>query len=230
MLAAFLPNRLFTITLHAAVFILATSSANAGPLVPGGFTSLFGTTSAANPDLAGTVQDDSSRPFEIRDDFDNLIITGRIQDRVSRSDNTGELIFAPRLRDLIGVGGVVITQLRIDGYGLFSTNVEYRTDGSGDVGPGTAVRSFDGDALRFHYDQNPILPPDESHFLSIQTDAIDFAPVGSAVITAQQIGGGTFTVKIEGINVPVPEPASCLLLVGGLAAVATICQRRRSSH
>ncbi|TWT86296.1 hypothetical protein Mal64_38360 [Pseudobythopirellula maris] len=220
--------RTFALASIAATLLACASSAHAAPIGAGGVAFPVGTTSAANPDFAGPVQDDPLRGFEIRDNFDNLLLTGNLQDRVSLSDNVGTLIFAPRLRDLVSVPGgpaVRITRLQVDGYGDHAIDVEYRTDGSGDVGPGTVVRSFDSNSLRFHYDLDPILPPDESYFPSVFTDATDFAPIGVATITAEVIGGGTYTATIHGVNVPVPEPTGCLLLTAGLTAAAT-CRRR----
>ena len=91
-------------------------------------------------------------PFEIRNSLDEVIVSGILQDRVSRSDNTGELIFEPRLRDLIG-DGVSIFELKVTGYNGFTADVDFRTDGLGDVGPSQVSRAG-GDELFYEYVDN----------------------------------------------------------------------------
>lgn len=203
------------------VTALLAGVAQAAPLPPGGLIGLSGTTVAAEPALAGTVQDDTLRPFAIG--FGGGIgLTGVVQDRVVLSNDLGTLIFAPRIRDTLGTAGVVpleILSISLTGYAGYTTDVEYRTDGLGDAGPDTVSRSADGDTLNFRYTGSPLLPPDESLFPSILTDATQFAPVGTALIVARTSPtSGPFSVTLQGINVPVPEPTSAGLLLGGLFA------------
>jgi len=214
-----------------AVSILLATPVCAVPIAPGDSDiPLGGTTSAAEPNLAGVVQSDPLRAFEIRDNLDNVILTGNLQDRVAESNNLGTLIFGPRLRDLANPAGgptAWVTGLRIVGYGGFITDIDFRTDGLGDVGAGDASRSADGDELFFGYDPSIITPPDEALFLSILTNANDFAPIGTATIFGQtDFGADVFSVTLEGINVPVPEPSSALLLGLGLASLAV--RKKRS--
>ncbi|TWT99769.1 hypothetical protein Pla108_07120 [Botrimarina colliarenosi] len=204
-------------------------SAAAALVSPGDFAALSGTTSAATPVLAGTVQDDPLRAFEIRDGSDNLLVSGNLQDRVSLSDDLGTLVFSPRIRDTAGVPGFApmeIFALQITGYGGYTTEIEFRTDGSGDQGPDSVSRSADGEGLRFHYNTSPLLPPDESYFNSILTDATAFAPIGTATIFAR-VGstGPIYTTTLEGINVPVPEPTASVLVLGALGLAATVRRR-----
>lgn len=210
--------------------VLLAGIAQAAILAPGGLVGLSGTTVATVPALAGTVQDDPLLPFAIG--FGGGIgLSGNLQDRVALSDDLGTLIFAPRIRDTVGTAGVApleILSISLTGYAGYSTDVEYRTDGLGDAGPDTVSRSVDGDTLNFRYTDSPLLPPDESLFLSILTDATQFAPVGSALIVARDgPNGNPFSTTIQGINVPVPEPTSAVLLAGMLSTV--LCRRRRGS-
>ncbi|QDV74826.1 PEP-CTERM sorting domain-containing protein [Botrimarina mediterranea] len=203
--------------------------AGAALLAPGGVVGLAGTTVAVAPELAGTVQDDPLRPFEIRDAGDNLLLSGNFQDRVSRSDDLETLVFSPRLRDTvstIGAAPIEIIAMTITGYGGYTTDVEFRTDGLGDVGPNLASRSADGEGLRFQYTTSPIVAPAESYFNSILTNATAFAPIGTATIHAR-IGstGPVFSTTLQGINVPVPEPTSSVLVLGALGLAAAVRRR-----
>ena len=226
----FLTAAFCRISAFSALLAVLAGSASAAMVTPGSLHALSGTTSAANPALGGTVQDDPLRPFEIQDAADNVLLTGNLQDRVSLSDDLGTLIFSPRLRELSGFVGAAppqILSMTISGYSGYSTEIEYRTDGSGDVGPDSVSRSADGDLLTFRYSAAPLLPPDSSHFLSILTDATAFAPIGSATILARVgVDGPVFQTTIQGINVPVPEPTSAVVMLGGLAAVSTGRRRR----
>lgn len=208
-------------SIPALAIALLASAAQAAILSPGGVEGLSGTTVAATPVLAGTVQDDPLRPFAIG--FGGGIgLTGYLQDRVSLSNDLGTLVFSPRIRDTMGVAGTVpleILSISLTGYAGYSTDIEYRTDGLGDAGPDSVSRSADGDTLNFRYTASPLLPPDESLFISILTDATEFAPVGTALIVARTgPTSGPFAVTLHGINVPVPEPSTAFLAIGALAA------------
>lgn len=200
---------------------LSAGTTQAAILSPGGVAALAGTTSAARPELAATVQDDPLRPFAI-DIGGGVGLTGNLQDRVGLSHDLSTLIFAPRIRDTLNTPGVPpleILSISLTGYAGYSTDIEYRTDGLGDAGPDTVSRSVDGDTLNFRYTASPLLPPDESLFISILTDATEFAPIGSALIVARTgPDGNPFSTTIQGINVPVPEPSTALLALGALAA------------
>jgi hypothetical protein len=115
------------------------------------------------------------------------------------------------------------------GYDGATTDIDFRTDGLGDVGADDVTRSPDGDSLFFSYDPSIITPPQEALFLSILTDAARFAAVGTATIFAQlDPGGEVFAVTLEGIHVPVPEPDAVLLLAAGLVGVALIGRKRHT--
>lgn len=203
--------------LSAFAFVATTIPTEAAMVSPGDVVGLSGTTVAANPALAGTVQDDPLVPFSIA----GGALTGNLQDRVALSNDLGTMIFAPRLRDTVGVPGAApleILAISLTGYEGYTTDIDFRTDGLGDTGPDTVSRSADGDRLSFRYTASPLLPPDESLFISILTDAPAFAPIGTALIVARTgPDSNPFSVLLTGINAPVPEPASAAMVLGGLA-------------
>lgn len=223
-----MPKLLPSMAIIAALNSLA-GFAGAAVLPAGGAVGLLGTTSAATPSLAAVVQDDPLHPFQIVDGGGNVLISGNLQDRVGKSNDLGTMIFSPRLRDLVGTAGaapIEIYGLSIDGYGGYSTDVEYRVDGLGDAGPNVANRSVDGETVTLRYETSPILPPDESYFNSILTNATSFAPIGTATIYARVGANGPFfSTTIRGINVPVPEPTASVLVLGALGLAATIRRR-----
>jgi hypothetical protein len=215
---------------YAALMVLTTAawSAAAIPLAPGGAVAPVGTTSAADPNLVGlVVASDPLRPFQILDGQGNVVVEGNLQDRVVVSAALGTMIFAPRLRDLIGTG--VVVGLVDRDFAGFSTDVEYRVDGLGDVGPDGISRSAGaGDELAFSYAPSVIDPPEEALFLSVLTDALDFAAVGSTTIFARDVTGALYSVTLEDTNAPIPEPST--LVLGGLGLIALARGRRRAQR
>ena len=156
-------------------------------------------------------------------------MSGNVQARVVESNNTGELIFAPRIRDVISLFSSlefsVITGLEYSGFGNVTTDVDFRVDGLGDEGATSVARSVDGDTLSFAFDSYIDLN-EESLFLSILTDATEYDNTGSITIFGQDtLGGTTVSVTLNNMPAPVPVPASAWLFASGLAATAW--QRRR---
>ena len=201
---------------HLMVIIAALSfgqAAQAVPVAPGDTVLLSGTSAAENPDLAGVVVRDTLIPFQVRDRLRNVLIEGMLQDRVVRSDNTGKLIFAPRLRDLsmpIGAGTAWIVGLRADGYSGVLTDIDFSLTGLGDVGPNSVSRSSgSGDQLFFLYDPNLIVPPDEGRFLLSVTNASEFDTSGTVTIAAQNdFGAEVFSTTLSNTAAPVAPPVA----------------------
>jgi hypothetical protein len=160
------------------VTIMVCSVAQAVPLTPGGNVALSGTTSAANPSLAGVVQEDPITPFNNGTEF-----SGDLQGRVVLSNILETMIFAPRVRnisDLVGSGWGLIG-IEIKGFAGWSTDVDYRTDGLGDKGPGSASRSVDGDVLVFDFSADSVGDANDTYFLSVLTDAPAYVPVEDGI-------------------------------------------------
>lgn len=227
-------------TLLAAAVALALPHAGvAAPLLPGGATLVPGTTVAADPDLAGPVLNDNMILYDL--DPAPLFLAGHeIQNRVTRSAATGDLIFGPRFAQSYNGSpwDYLIDGFEITGFGSFATDVAYRTDGLGDRGPTFAERSADGDVLRFTFGfplllQNLVQEvQEESYFMSIVTDARAFATIGRMTVFArsEQFPGQVVTASIGGIAVPVdapiPLPAPAALLLAGLGALAALRRGR----
>jgi len=220
------------LTLLGCFCLLSTQTSVAVSVIPGSTVALGGTTSAANPDLAGVVIRDQLIPFQITNSLGTVILTGNVQDRVTRSNNTGNLIFAPRLRDLSNPAGTTawIMGFEMQGFDGFSTNIDYRTDGLGNIGPNDVARDLSGFSLGYRYDPSLIVPPDEGYFLSVLTDATNFDLSGRFVIYAQNdFGADVFSTTLLNVSAPsaVPVPAAVWLFGSGLIGLLGISRRKK---
>ena len=226
----------------SAVLVALGTPLVAAPLPVGGVIFPGGTTSAADPDLAGTIINDNLIPIGFGGPL--IVANYSIQNRVVRSDNSGALIFAPRIRNPFNNGFSTrfeIVAFRLTGFADATlTDVDYRTDGLGDKGFTSVSRSLDGDTLTFRYG-DPLLndafdPPgvrDTSFFPSIKTTALHFRKTGTLTLLGRSSDADPDdplqSVTIRGIAVPgvVPLPASGLMLIGGLAGLGALARRRR---
>lgn len=192
------------VLLSASSLLVFAPAARAVNVNPGATQALGGTTLAANPDLLGSsVGGDRNHPFVIRDTSNNIVMQGDIQERVSRSTNLGTLIFQHRLRNLTGPAGARVTGVDRDGFHGVSTNIDWRSDGLGDVGPDAVTRSSDGDLLSFRHNPSVIAPPDEGYFTFSLTDVPDYDLTGRITIYAQASPTSTvYRTILDGVASP----------------------------
>ena len=162
-----------------------------------------------------------------------------------RSDVTGSVIISPRLRDPINtsVGDVVVDGFSIDGYAGWTTDIVYRTDSLGDVGPTFVERSADGDTLTFTFGFPLLLGnlvqeiQQESLFINMLTDAPAFETTGRATFfgRSEAYPDQILQVSIGGIAVPaaarIPLPAPLALMLAGLVGTTLVRRgRNRPQH
>src|SRR5688572_2405181 len=139
----------------------------ARPVAPGEFIDpqlnpLTGVSLAEDPDLVGSIIADLTVPFS-----DGLVLMGTIRTFVVRETTTGTLDFYYEMNP-------VTDEFIINGFGQFTTDVDWRTDlGTGARGAG---RSIDGDELTFS------MPAGGPTF--VKTDATSFALRGEFVAFA----------------------------------------------
>lgn len=184
-----------------AISLMFVGSARAVVLPPGFCVATPGTTSAARPELAGVVIHDELINFEIKNAAGALLYKGILQNRVVRSNLTGTLIFMYRIRDTQPALNGYVETVRTIRFPLFMTDVDFRVDGSGTIGPGEACRGAGvGVVIDFDFSGRPIFSGEESKFFFIMTDATAFAP-----------GGDTTLVLITGeaVTLPTVMPISC---------------------
>ncbi|MFO0915841.1 MAG: PEP-CTERM sorting domain-containing protein [Pirellulales bacterium] len=213
------------------------------PVVPNGPTVLLtGTTSAADPTLAGTVIADTV------DDFFGLNFKGTYQTRVVRRDDTGTLDFYYRINafvDQTTEGARVLRDFRVSDYVGFTTEVSWRPDGLPAPGAGEVWRqairfpqpqsSSDGLNLSFadleHGDPSNFISGDESYFAVIRTNATDFKLVTADVYLVSPPG----TPFAQYLSSPfqvyapaaVPEPSTAALTAVAFTGLVGAIRRRR---
>jgi hypothetical protein len=174
--------RVLAAALAAATLLGPAPQSRAVNLLVGQIVALNGTTSAARPELAGVVLQDNLIPFTITDASNTVVFQGTVQDRVVRSNVTGALHFYFFIRDTDPTQSGSIVAVSRTGFGTGSTDVDYRTDGLGDIGPDLALRIFGPGEVDFDFWDNPIPAGLESLFTFVVTRATDFAQSGTLTL------------------------------------------------
>lgn len=194
------------------------ASASVVDLFAGDTVGLSGITSAEDPSLAGVVTMDFAQEFEVGDPAGGRL-TGILQSRVLIRNDTGELDFMWRIRDLHSETNS-ISSIVFSGYDGWDVEVEWRADGLGDVAPAFASRTADDDSIGFLFESPYLSAPHESRFMLARTHAMDFDLIGTARInlaSGESVVLSTFA--------PVPTPGS-LFIMGSAGVIAA--RRRRS--
>jgi hypothetical protein len=215
----------FSRVVGALLFCLFTATtAHAVILPPGTTAGLPGTTSAADPDLAGVVLVDALVPFAFA--ANGGTISGAVQTRVVRSTLDNTLDFYWRIFNNAGSSGV-IGSFRIGDFftGVYDAN--WRIDGLGDVAPISATRfagSFDS-FVNFNFGAL-LAPGQSSRFLLLDTNATDYAR--NALYDLTNLGqtqiSGLFTMYGPARH-NVPEPATVATIALALFAFAWAARR-----
>ena len=223
--------------------LLAAGAAQAVPLAPGDSSFLPGTTLAERPELAG--QDLFSGTLQVRVPHpfwpEALVASWQVRQQVLRSDATGALLFSLQLvwQSNITPGDFLVDALWLDGWGAAATDVDYRTDLSGDRGPNFATRSADGQRLDLGFgfplfSGNLTDDPHENGMpIVVATDATASANTGVFTVVGRfsDRPGEVFVGRIDGLAVPVagpvPEPETWGLMALGMGVLALARRRHR---
>lgn len=165
-----------------------------------------------------------------------------MRQQVLRSDVTGALVFSTQLIWSYNItpGDFLVDAIWLDGWGDAVTDVDYRTDLSGDRGPSFATRDDDGQRLDLGFGF-PLFsgnltgePHENSMPIVVATNATAFANTGAFTVVGRfsDRPGEVFVGRIDGLAVPVaapvPEPAGWGLMALGTAVLAFARRRRRA--
>ncbi len=206
----------------ALVGCLLAAPAAAASLPPG--TALFGPSTETDP-VGGTSVATLTAPFSVAGAFSGTLKTEVFSG--DTSNTLGGLTFVYTLTN-DGVAGVnSIGRLSMSEFGGFGVDASYQIPVvAGTVAPGSIDRNPAGDVVGFNF--VPVATDPATGFLSpgttsallvLQTDAASYATGGFGSL----IDGGVGTVSAI---VPVPEPASVVLTLVGIAAAALYSRRR----
>lgn len=178
-----------------------TATAWAVPLPPGSNNvPLAGTTAAAEPDLASVNIASVVRPFEIFSGGGALLFRGQLAATVSRSINTGTLIFSYRILNTQGGLNGVVARVEAESFAGFAVDANWRADGLGMSPPNQADRSGSGSVINYEFLTPPLFSGSTSRFFYAFTDATEFNTDGLATI---YLSSGEFaTVRVFAPGAP----------------------------
>jgi hypothetical protein len=217
----------------AALSALALSATQAGAVIlAAGNNSLGGTTSAVEPQLAGTIVQDVDTAVSFA--MGGGTYNATVQSRVVLSDD-GTYDFYWRVHDTsfdgVTVAPASLGMLRIGQFGesIVGLNGNYRTDGSGDVGPDTAevfTGFFDGD-VNFKFSDG-LAAGSDSLFMFLDTSAKHYGKTALFDLAngdTSQVSDAFATFGVAGV----PEPATWALMIGGFGLAGVGLRRRRAT-
>lgn len=215
------------------------AGAQAVVLEPGGsaIVSTAGTSVAEQPHLAGTVVEDRTTPFAYEGWFRDSsfgedrvwtgTVSGNVQSRVVLAVD-GTYDFHWRIA-VDPTSFLSVAHLGLSGWAPDTFEVDwFRDDGSGVVPAGVQQPAAGGPVWFF----GQFLPPshlirqgEHSVWFFVDTEAQAYAP-GSFVLASERDSGGSMMISWGGVSAAlstfapaqaVPEPASLLTMLGGLA-------------
>ncbi len=207
----------------AAASMIMTGTALAGPLTPGGSVSTGGTDAFSSPHAYGTLVHSQMDNFNILHSSGAVLFQGTLESLVFEN-SSGELTFDLQIiGSEAGLNGV-IDSIGRNGFGGWTTDVDWRLDAMGLKDPAKADRSANGDKIEWSGPWSGtagIFSGESSRMLFASTDATQFAP--NSAIARITLTTGEF-VDIE-VASPIPAPGALALL--GLSGCLAGTRRRR---
>lgn len=211
----------------AASLLLSSTSAWSVSLTTAGDYAINGTTSAARPELAGTVLEDQISNYSFTGNA-GQILEGTIQNRVVRSID-GTLDFYWRINPTGGNDD--ITAFRVIGFDGFALDADWRIDGLGSASPDVARYFGPGSgAVNFLFDTDPVGVDasgamDDSVFFFLDTDALYYDQSGQFDLLCAD-SGCISSIYSTFAPSAVPIPAAAWLFGSGLIGLAGIARRK----
>lgn len=208
----------------AAFAAMIATPALAVTLTPG-FNPLGGTTSALQPQLAGTVVEDEFS--DVSFGIDGGTFSATVQSRVVLATD-GTYDFSWRVFDTAydGTAPAAIGSFRIGNFGvpIAGLNGDYRLDGTGDVGPASAF-VFAGDAVNFNF-QDGLSAGSGSYFIFLDTAARAYGRTALFDLTNVGQTQNSPIYETFGVANAVPEPTTWALMISGFGLTGLMLRRR----
>lgn len=213
----------------SGLLLLSGQAAWSVSLPVAGDYALPGTTSAARPELAGTVLEDLITSYSFTGSAGQTL-EGTIQNRVVRSiDGTVDFYWR-----IVSTGGNDdIDAFRVIGFDSFALDADWRIDGLGSAAPDTARYFGAGSgAVNFLFDTDPVGLSaaggyDESVFFFLDTDATHYDFTGQFDLLCADSGCVSSLYETFAPSA-VPVPAAVWLMGSGLLGLAGVARRKRS--
>ena len=216
--------------------LASLNPAGAVTLLPGGSVPLFGTTTAAQPDIGGPVLITQSVNFQQTDNTGNVLFFGTIEQRARNYPLGGSgLLFDYQITNFTdNGGGFRITALSTNSFSDSMLDVDYRLDEAGDVAPSIAFWPLRGDPV---FNDAPVTfsfsdlllagNTSRSMFVASINDIPVFGGFG-AELTVMGLSGDNYLVPFESFSAIIPIPAGVWLFGSGLIGLIGIARRKKS--
>lgn len=229
--------------------LLISGTAAADPLpYPGGastvWNGLAGTTRAAEPQLMGTVVEDTVTPFSYegwytgfdanegsRTTYGN--VTGAVRQQVVLSvDGTYDFYWRLHVND---DSFLPVMLFNITGFPHATYNANWLSDSQGDVQPGGVAQSAAGTEWAFVVYEPPshqLRRGEDSYWFFLDSQARGYTNTGSFSFTSGRDSGGLQTEQWGGVSgtyatfAPVPEPSPLALFPAGLLMLGAMRRYR----
>jgi hypothetical protein len=180
----------------------------------GSTITLTGTTLSARPELASTDVVNQTLPFSFINSATGGQVSGTLFDDVTKENATGTLDFYYQVT--MNANSSPAGAIRTSGFTGYSTDVDFRTDGTGTIDPNSAQR-FSGSTagfLDFIFSTTPMTGGTMSQFEFVKTTATTYNDSGQTDISADSGAGSTGISAELATYAPgtVPEPSTLVVL------------------
>ncbi len=216
----------------AGMVALLSAAASGTSIHPGETIPLFGTTSAARPEIGGPVIDQRVANFAMV--VDGTSVTGAVSQRVRRLGELGGfgLVIDYRISSFDDQGlGVQIVGLQTQSYYgddfIGPLDVDFRLDEPGAVSPFAASRI--GLPVIFDFGPSPLFSGLSSRWMFVgdpNTDLVVFGRYGAQLL-ARDAAGHALSIPFDSYLTFVPVPASWPVVALGLASIVSNVRRVR---
>lgn len=168
-------------TLLNSLALSTPKPANGVPLNCGETVKTKGILTNANSAQAEFLLIERTRPFAFPLSSGKRV-TGKLQDRVAKSQVLGTLFFSYTIFVDSSSSGSIVSVSR-DSFKQFSALADWREDGVGTVAPTEAMRTLNCSQIKFNFAGQAVAPGESSRLFFVLTNAPSFNGNGTATLT-----------------------------------------------